>query len=120
MIERNRVLATRWFDEVWNKRMSSTVDELIDQNAVGHMEGSDTHGPDLTLTVEDIVCQGENVVIRWSASGTHKGAHLGMAPTNRSVAFRGMTWQTFKNGAIVEGWDSWNQGAVFQSLQATS
>lgn len=38
----------------------------------------------------------------------HHGDGLGLPPTNRKVVFRGMTWLTFKNGVIVEGWDSWN------------
>ena len=132
MTELNRTLAIRWFDEIWNKRMTSTIDELMATDAVGHMEGQDTHGreqfkevraallgafPDLALVVEDSICQGSHVVIRWRATGTHKGDQLGLLATNRSVVFRGMTWQTFKDGVLVEGWDAWNQGALLQSLQ---
>ncbi len=49
------------------------------------------------------LADGDHVVVRWPARGTHLGDGLGMPPTNRSVDFRGMTWLTFKNGVIVEG-----------------
>jgi hypothetical protein len=40
-----------------------------------------------------------------------------MPATSRPVDFRGMSWLTFKNGVIVEGWDSWNLGRVLKSLE---
>jgi hypothetical protein len=53
---------------------------------------------------------------RWSASGTHRGAGLGIPPSKRRVSFRGMSWIVFANGRIVKGWDSWNLGQLFAQL----
>ena len=135
MSERNRLLALRWFDEVWNRRLIATIDELIAPGGVGYLEGAVVKGadefkvarsallaafPDLRVTVEESVVEGDNVVIRWNATGTHRGESFGLHATNVLVSFRGMTWQRFSNGRIVEGWDSWNQGALIASLQAAS
>jgi len=60
---------------------------------------------------------GDQVVVRWRARSTHRGDGLGMPPTNRKVDFCGMTWLTFRNGVIVEGWDSWNSGRLLESLR---
>ena len=129
----NALLARRWFDEVWNQRRDDTILELLDPNIVGQMEGVDVRSPedflkaraglldgfpDLQVTVDDVVAEGDNVVVRWSASGTHKGAGLGIAPSKRRVSFRGMSWIVFSNGRIVKGWDSWNLGRFFAQLTA--
>jgi steroid delta-isomerase-like uncharacterized protein len=133
MTESNRALAVRWFEEGWNQRRPETVDELLMPEAMGYMEGVTIKGPeefkqvrstlletfpDLRLTIEDTVCDGENVVTRWFATGTHRGGGLGIPATHAPVAFRGMTWHRFANGRIAEGWDAWNQGAVVETLRA--
>jgi len=129
----NSSLARRWFDEVWNKRRDATVHELLDPNAVGHLEGLVTRGvaeflaarsflltafPDLHIEVDATVAQGDQVAVRWSVKGTHRGELLGIAATDQPVAIRGISWLRFSNGRIVEGWDAWNQGRLVAELQA--
>ena len=131
-VQENTKLARRWFEEVWNDRKDETVRELMPPNAIGHMEGMETRGPedflaaraalleafpDFAVTVEGTAAEEDVVVVRWSASGTHRGSALGFPATSRPVAFRGMTWLRFAGGKIAEGWDSWNQGRLLQSLQ---
>ena len=133
MSEANRRLAKRWFEEVWNRQRVETVDEILDPQALGHMEGGDVRGPeafkavrgdllrafpDMKVEVEDTVAEGDHVVLRWNVRATHRGEGLGARPTGRSVDFRGMTWMTFRDGKIVEGWDSWNLGLLLQRIQA--
>jgi predicted ester cyclase len=129
--EINRALAVRWFHEVWVERRTETIDELFPAGSIGHTENGDQGPaefkagregllnafPDLQVEVEDTAADGDQVVVRWHAGGTHRGDGLGMPPTNRKVDFRGMTWLTFKNGVIVEGWDSWNLGRLLESLK---
>jgi steroid delta-isomerase-like uncharacterized protein len=129
----NAALARRWFEEVWNQRKDDTVTELMADVCDGHMEGGDVHGPaeflaaraallaafpDIRVKVEDVVSEGDKVVVRWSASGTHKGDELGVAASGRKASFRGMSWIRFANGKVVEGWDSWNMGRLLQELEA--
>lgn len=132
----NVALARRWFEEVWNQRRADLVEVLNTPDSVGHLEGGDVvtpkqfrdhvHGaflaifPDLEITIEDTVSEGENVVVRWRASGTHQGDGFGLKATNHRVSFRGMTWMRCRNGRIAEAWDCWNQGALFERLRAPS
>lgn len=131
----NAALARRWFDEVWNERRDETVHELLHPDAVGHLEGLVTRGvsdffkarafltdafPDLQLSVEEVIAQGDHVAARWSVQGTHSGDLLGIPATGTPVAFRGMTWLRFSNGRIVEGWDAWNQGTLMTDLQGVA
>jgi len=126
-----KALATRWFEEVWNQRRTETVHELFSPEGIGHMEGMEIKGPepflqlhaafiqafpDLKLEVEDVIAEGNSATIRWFARGTHHGDGLGVEPTGKATAFRGMTWLRFENDILVEGWDCWNQGALMQNL----
>ena len=131
----NAALARRWFDDVWNTRRETTIAELLDPGAVGHLEGLMTRGvedfmqaraflldafPDFRITIDDMVSEGDNVAVRWEVTGTHRGDLLGVAATGKAVAFRGITWLRFADGRIVEGWDSWNQGRLMHELQAAA
>jgi steroid delta-isomerase-like uncharacterized protein len=133
MSDRNRELARRWFEEVWNARRDDTVRELLADGAVGHMEGGDVVGPDsflqaraallgafpdIQVVVEDVVADGDRAVVRWSAAGRHSGGELGIPPSGRSMRFRGITWMVFRDGKIVEGWDAWNLGALLEACRS--
>jgi steroid delta-isomerase-like uncharacterized protein len=131
--ELNARLARRWFEEVWNQRNDATVHELLHPEIVGYMEGGTIRAPqdflaaraavlaalpNLKVTVEAVVADDEQAVVRWSAAGRHTGNGLGMAASQRPASFRGTTWMVFSNGRIVEAWDSWNQGLLMQQLAA--
>jgi steroid delta-isomerase-like uncharacterized protein len=129
--DRNRALAERWFEEVWNERRDETIDELIAEGGIANHEG----GPpadkeylksvraallaaisDLRVTEDDTLAYGNDVVVRWRMKGTHDGPGLGFPPSGKAIDARGMTWLRFEDGQIVEGWDSWNQGAFLAAL----
>jgi steroid delta-isomerase-like uncharacterized protein len=130
-----KTIATRWMNEVWNDRNEETIDALLPADSRGHIEGGETVGPegframragllgafpDLVVSIDDVIEEGEQVVVRWSFTGTHLGDQLGMPPTGRKVVIRGMTWMIVRKGLIVEGWDSWNQGGLLATLQEGS
>jgi steroid delta-isomerase-like uncharacterized protein len=132
MSQVHRDLARRWFEEVWNARRDATVRQLMAKEAVAHMEGGDFIGPDrfletraallaafpdIRVTVEDVVADGDQAVVRWSAEAHHKGELLGIPASNREIRFRGMTWMRFENGKIAEGWDSWNLGGLLNDCR---
>jgi steroid delta-isomerase-like uncharacterized protein len=124
-------LARRWFTEVWREGGEATVMELMAEDCIGQMEGADIRGraqfliarqqmmdtfPDLQLTVDDLIAQGDQAAVRWQVRATHHGGGLGVPATGQPVTFRGQTWMEFRNGKIVRGWDSWNLGGLIQSL----
>jgi steroid delta-isomerase-like uncharacterized protein len=129
----NTALARRWFEEVWNLRRTETIDELLTpesvcQSAGGLMRGAEefrsrgyvpltTAFPDLRVTVVGTVSDGDQVVVRWTATGTHRGEGLGMPPSGRTVFIRGMTWIRYANGKMMEGWDCWDQRELIESLK---
>ncbi len=128
----NSALARRFLDDVLNQKRSEAFRELLHPKVVGHLEGFEVRGPEgflpawanllgafpeLKIIVQDVLAQGDSVAVRWTASGLHTGPHLGIAPTMKLVAFRGITWLRFSEGKIVESWDSWNFGRLLTELQ---
>jgi hypothetical protein len=60
--------------------------------------------PDLRVTVEDLIEEGDKVVARNTVTGTHQGEYLGIAPTGRSVTYKEIFICRFVNGRIAEIW----------------
>jgi steroid delta-isomerase-like uncharacterized protein len=130
----NITIVKRWFDEVWNQRREQAIDELVTEESVCLTDQGLLRGPrefkerqyapflsafpDLRVEVEGIVGQGEQVVVRWTASGTHDGDGLGFPPTHRKATFAGMSWVHVREGKLREGWQSSNISEVVRALAA--
>ena len=60
--------------------------------------------PDLHITFEDVIAEDDKVVCRNTVTGTHKGEHLGIPATGRSVTYKEIFIARFDNGRVVETW----------------
>jgi steroid delta-isomerase-like uncharacterized protein len=60
--------------------------------------------PDLHVTVEDLIEEGDKVVGRNSVTGTHQGEYMGLPPTGKSVSYKEIFIFRFANGRIAEIW----------------
>ncbi|BAZ49786.1 hypothetical protein NIES4103_23980 [Nostoc sp. NIES-4103] len=60
--------------------------------------------PDLEFTVEDMIAQGDKVIGRLLATGTHQAEFLGVKPTGKRITFRAIDIHRFENGRIMETW----------------
>ena len=120
MSAENEAVVRRAFEEVAMGDMA-TVDEIIAPEFVRHdlAGGSETRGPDgvkrlitglrtafpdLRMTIEDIFSDGEKVVVRFTASGTHRGPFMGIAPTGRAATWSGVNIYRVSGGRIRETW----------------
>jgi steroid delta-isomerase-like uncharacterized protein len=136
MSEANKTLVRRWFEEVWNQGREETIDELFAANGIGYGLGDtdvtlrgpadfkpfvrNLRGalPDIHMTIEDIIAEGDKVTVRITVEGTHKGGQLGVAPTGRKVRIEGLVVLRIANGQIVEGWNSWDQLGLLRQIGA--
>ncbi len=60
--------------------------------------------PDLNVAIEDEVSEGERVVVRWTARGTHQGEFMGMPPSGNEFVIGGLTLLRIAEGKIAEHW----------------
>jgi predicted ester cyclase len=60
--------------------------------------------PDLHLTIEDLIAEGDKVVMRASVTGTHRGQYMGVQPTGKSITYNEIFIWRFVGGRIAEMW----------------
>lgn len=60
--------------------------------------------PDTQTTTEDLIAEGDKVVERYTARGTHKGDFMGAPPTGKKFSVESIVIFRFANGKIVEMW----------------
>ena len=134
MSEQNKAVARRVFEEVWNKGNLAALDEIYVTDVVGHnappgqppgIKGTRQFigmylqaFPDTRMVVEDQVAEGDKVVTRWTATGTHRGELMGMPPTGKSARVTGITINRLEGGKIVEEWGIFDQLGMLQQLGA--
>lgn len=126
-------ISRRLIEEVWNNRRLDVVNELIASTHINHDPntpdlGSGPEGykrlvtlyttafPDLRLTIEDTISEGDKLVISWSVSGTHKGDLRGTPPTNKKMSVEGITISRHANGKILDSRVSWDALGMMQQL----
>jgi steroid delta-isomerase-like uncharacterized protein len=132
-----RKLARRWFEELWNQRNGDALTRLMHPAAVGDTEGGTVTGhaefyyklhgpllaafPDLKVSVDGIVAEGDDAVVRWTLTATHGGDMMGIPASNRRVSVGGMTWLRYDDdGKVIAGWDRWNAAGLFACLRGGS
>jgi steroid delta-isomerase-like uncharacterized protein len=99
--------------------ISQTIDEVFEPDVKQHtpFEATGTQTlkemvfarlyrafPDLHITVDDLIEEGDKVVERDTVTGTHQGEYMGVPPTGRSVAYNEIFIMRFANGRIAEIW----------------
>ena len=134
-IEENKAIIRRWLEEGWSKGNLAVADEVIGSNFVVHGAGgqavpSGPEGvkqlvatwrngfPDGQMSIDDLLAEGDKVVIRMTWRGTHKGNFYGIAPTGKRVAVTSMGIDRLANGKIVEGWGEVDMLGMYQQLGA--
>lgn len=133
LTEENKAAYRRVFDEAFNKGNVNAMDELYTTDYVGHqpplpdIEGLEACKeviasirsalPDLQCTIEEMIAEGNTVVVRWTYKGTHKGGEwLGVAPTGTRVTVMGCFVSHWVGSKIVEEWYYGDLLGLYQQL----
>ncbi len=132
MSEHNKRLVRHAVEDVWNRGNFAVVDELVASDVVIHAS-SEIHGPegikqffamlrqafpDLHVTIEDQIAEGDRVATRWTARGTHTGAFQGMPPTGTPCRFTGIAIDRIANDKTVECWTNADELGLLHQLGA--
>jgi steroid delta-isomerase-like uncharacterized protein len=117
--EENKKAVRRVFEEIMNRGNLQLVDELVtDDYKVNEPPGIPpgkegfralvnmyrTAAPDLKMTIEDMIAEGDQVAARWTATGTMTGEMMGIPPSGQKVTFKAISWLRVKNGKVAEEW----------------
>jgi steroid delta-isomerase-like uncharacterized protein len=76
--------------------------------------------PDIQVTIESIVSEGDLAAVRWTAVGTHTGKGLGFPATGKRVELTGMAFLRAENGRLIEGWNNFDQLGMLQQVGVVS
>jgi steroid delta-isomerase-like uncharacterized protein len=130
----NKALATRFYAEVFNTGNMAAADKYIARSYIEHdpfpgqpptlaglKRGFTQYRaafPDLHFTVQDVIGEGDEVVVRWTATGTQKGKFMGIAPTGRRIHMNGVDIIRIVHGKAVEHWGYEDEMGMMQQLQA--
>jgi steroid delta-isomerase-like uncharacterized protein len=133
MTEMNKTVSRRVVEEIFNRGELELADELVTADYVGHdpaspelimgpegvrrqAAGYRAAFPDMRLTIEDEIAEGDKVVTRWTGRGTHAGDFFGIAPTGKETTVTGVTIDRLIDGKIVESWTNWDTFGLLQQL----
>ena len=132
MSEENKALARRSIEDIFNTGNLDVADEVFAADYVDHdippglpanLEGFKqlvsmyrAAFPDLHITIEDVIAEGDKVVLRWVAKGTHQGDLMGIPPTNKQATVTGIDINRVAGGKIAEHWGNFDQMGMMQQL----
>jgi steroid delta-isomerase-like uncharacterized protein len=133
--EENKAVARRWFEELFNAGNLEVADEIIAQDHINH----DPTLPDIPpgpegqkqivnlyrgaftnahISIEEQLTEGDTVVTRWTARGTHQGELMGVPPTGNQVTITGITINRISGGKIAESWTNYDALGMMQQIGA--
>jgi predicted ester cyclase len=133
--QENRIVVRREFEEIFSQGGNlDAAEEIYAPNYVGHEPTfGDVHGvegakqfaatyrqafPDIQTTMEDQVAEGDKVVSRFTARGTHQGESEDFGPpTGNRIEVTGITIEQFsEEGKIVKDWTNFDALGLMQQL----
>jgi steroid delta-isomerase-like uncharacterized protein len=134
-LEDNKAVLHRYFEDVWNQGRLDLLDELVSPSYENHdpavpglprgpqglqpiIAGFRAAFPDLHMTIEDQIAEGDKVVTRYTMRGTHQGPFMGLPPTGKQMTVSGIQIERVVQGQIVEHWRKSDDLGMMQQLGA--
>jgi steroid delta-isomerase-like uncharacterized protein len=134
-MEENKAIVRRINDEVWSEGHLDVIDELIADDFVATVVGAPEQirgpqgfrefvvayrkaFPDLHITIDEQLAEGETVVTRWTATGTNEGELMGIPATGKQATIAGININRISGGKLVEGWGLFDQLGLLQQIAA--
>jgi steroid delta-isomerase-like uncharacterized protein len=129
-----KAMAQRWFAEVMNEGKEEVIDELCAENFVDHdpLPGTspDRQGihdfvkqvraafPDIEMTADDILVEGDGLAVRSTVRGTHQGEFMGVPASGKKVEVSNYDFVRFENDQVVEHWGTIDSAALMEQIGA--
>ena len=133
-IDGAKALAQRIVDEVWTQHKLEVIDDVVASDFVGTsptdgefrgpagfkqlVERYITAFPNASMRITEIVAEGDLIATHWTATGTHTGELMGIAPTGRDVTVEGVQFDRIREGKIVESHGLFDALGLLQQIGA--
>jgi len=123
VIEENKQIVQKYFDERWNHYNLDICDELLApsvdiEGAKEFVRSFHAIFGNMRLTVLDLLAEGSQVAIHWRVEGIHQGEYLGVAATGKPVMYQGIALLRVKDGKIIDDIAYWDDLSILQQLGA--
>ncbi len=129
-LEKNKDFLKDFTEDYWNKQNIAAFDnyftaDFIYHSAEGDMNAEQYKGlcqayftafPDLHITTDDLIAEGDKVTKVWTAHSTHKGDFMGIPATGKSIVIKGIEVFRIADGKIAELWASMDNLGMMQQL----
>lgn len=111
--QNNKEVVRKIYEESMNKRNLELLKEIISENYTGAQGIKGPAGfeatitsliqsfPDIQWKVQELIAEGDKVMVKWEIQGTHVNAFQHIAPTGKKVSGIGMGIYTFRDGKVV-------------------
>lgn len=125
-----KAVARRVFDEIFNQGRFGVAEQIYARDFVNHgatqdvglkedqdaARGWKAAFPDLKMTVEMMIAEGNLVTVLWRGEGTNTGEGNGLPATGKKIAGRGITIWRIEGGRIREEWSEFDQMRLMTQL----
>jgi steroid delta-isomerase-like uncharacterized protein len=132
----NKALLSRFYKEVYVDWNMALADEVLSPQFTSHDWPNDgptgpqafreyyaairSAVPDARYEVDDLIAEGDKVVVRWTLLGTHQGDFGGIAPTGRPIALKGIAIYRVDDGKLMERWVVSDLHGLLEEIGATA
>jgi steroid delta-isomerase-like uncharacterized protein len=135
MSDSNKGTSQRVLEEAFNQGNLDVLDDAMTADVIDHdsampedivgiprvkeaVSGYRVAFPDLRVTIDQQLGEGDLVATRWTARGTNEGELMGIAPTGKQATVTGITIDRYEGGKIAETWTNWDTLGLLQQLGA--
>lgn len=119
-IQENKELVRRHVEEIWNRHNLEKVGEFVGGDLLGegteHIQQFLTAFPDVHVTIDDLIAEGDKVVARLRVSATNTGPFAGQPPTGKKIQFGSFRIFRIAGGKLVESWAMQDRLGLMEQL----
>jgi predicted ester cyclase len=130
--EAHKLIIRRLVEDSFNPQNLDLLNELVDPSYVDHgpfpeqspgiagmkeaHEALYAGFPDVQQSIDDLIAEGDRVMVRWTCRGTHKGEFMDIPPTGRYIAVTGIDIFRLENGKVMECWHNLDELGMLAQL----
>ena len=117
--EENRDVVRRFIDAVFVRHDPSRIDDFVSNESLKQLApGMVRAFPDLEMTIQHLIAEGDLVAVRVAATATHEGEFRDIAPTGRRWEATASAWYEVRDGKIADFWINWDWLAIYEAIGA--